>query len=133
MPYQAFNLPHKYPRKGGLVQSLGLMRWPRGRMAAVAAEEDGQFTTMSFIPPGRRIGVNADIRRGGRLRIEACDMQGKAYPGCRFEDCRPMTGDLFDAEVPWRDGGSIPGRPDEPVTLRVRLSQGRLFHLDFKE
>jgi hypothetical protein len=60
-------------------------------------------------------------------------MQGKAYPGCRFEDCRPMTGDLFDAEVPWRDGGSIPGRLDEPVTLRVRLSQGRLFHLDFKE
>lgn len=132
MFYGASNVPHKYPRKGYCASCKGLMRWPGGRMIALESKEYGQFTTMSLIPGGRHIAVNADIARGGKLIAEVCDETGRAFPGYAFADCDEAVGDLFGAFISWKGNNTLPAGEGEPVMLRFRMSYARLFYIEFR-
>jgi len=56
LPYTGYIYPHKYPP--GAWQFLpGFASWPGGRVVALEAPESGQFTTVGFEPPTRRIAL----------------------------------------------------------------------------
>lgn len=133
LPFQAGNLPHKYPRRGGVMKSAtGLSVWERGRLIAVEAQELGQFTTMAFLPPGRTVTINAVTLRGGSIRVEVADASGDAVPGRSFEDCEPIIGDQYRRTLVWNGCTDI-GVPDgQAILLRVRLDQAKLYFFDFE-
>ena len=131
LPYGAFNVPHKYPRKGAYQSGLGFAFWKKGRLVAVEAAERGQFTTFALMPPGRKVRINALTVRGGSVLVEVTNAARKAVPGRSFEDCKPIIGDQFRTLVTWKGGDDL-GVPDgTPVCLRFKLDQAKLFYLDF--
>lgn len=133
LPYIGFNVPHKYPRRGGFKYGLGFGCWPRGRLVAVAAPERGQFTTYALMPPGRKIRLNAvTTRGGGSVLVEVADLAGKAVSGRSFEDCNPLVGDQHKALVTWKGGEDVGLGDGKPISLRFRMEQAKLFFVDFE-
>lgn len=131
LPYTGYNVPHKYPR-GKFKFDTGYMVWPKGRIVAMEAPSLGEFATVGIMPPGRKLLLNAEIRRAGSLAIEVADLGGNPLPGRSFEDCDRLVGDLYLAPVTWKGQADL-GNPDgSPVVLRFKMDTARLYSLDFE-
>lgn len=138
LPYNGYRFPHKYPRgHEGFPPTLGFAVWPKGRICAVEAEGLGEFTTVGFIPPGNRLRINAETRRGGWIVVEVCAlsrgcMDLKAIPGRSFDDCAPVIGDQFRTLVTWKEGEDLGVPVGQPLALRFRMNQASIYALEFE-
>jgi hypothetical protein len=131
MPFRGDPLPHKYPR-GYYAERWGLAVWPKGRLIALEATDEGRFTSMAFLAPGKKMRVNALTERTGEVLIEAADLNGKPLPGRTFDDAVPIVGDQYMTEVRWNDAADLGVETGEPIVLRFRLKQAKLYCLDFE-
>ncbi|MHB9023818.1 MAG: hypothetical protein ACYC7E_06525 [Armatimonadota bacterium] len=130
LPYTGYDVPHKYPRKRAS-RSTGYALWPKGRLAGVAAKERGEFTTVRFIPPGRRLRINAVTARGGCIRIECLDDRLQPIPGREMTAAIPLSGDLYQQPVTWRNTEAVGGEEGQAVALRLSMDSAVIYHLDF--
>jgi len=130
LPYTGYNVPHKYPRRLWKY-APGYMVWPKGRLIALEAPALGEFTTAAFMPPGRRLRMNAVVRRGGRLLVEVAAMNGEALPGHAFVDAKPLFGDLFWTPVVWNGQDDLGFPEGDPIRLRFKLDQAQIYGLEF--
>jgi hypothetical protein len=130
LPYTGYNVPHKYPRKLWNY-APGYMVWPKGRLIALEAPALGEFTTVAFMPPGRRLRINALTRRGGRLLVEVAGMNGDPIAGRTFADTKPLFGDLFWTPVVWNSQEDLGFKDGSPIRLRFRLDQVQIYGLEF--
>lgn len=131
LPYTGYNVPHKYPR-GQFRFSTGYMAWPKGRLVAVQADGIGEFSTVSFVAPGRTLLINADIVRAARLLIEVADVHGRPIPGRTFADADPMFGDLYRKPASWKGQADMGVLAGTPIILRFRMDRTRLYSVDFE-
>jgi hypothetical protein len=130
LPYTGFVYPHKYPR-GAWGYDVGLAIWPKGRLIALEAADEGEFTTVAFIPPGKNLLVNALTKRAGFISIEVRDLDGNIVPGRSMDEATPIIGDQFRTPARWTHSTDLGVKEREPVMLRVRLKQAKLFGFDF--
>jgi hypothetical protein len=125
LPYLAHNFPHKYPR-GQVVGGTGYAIWPRGRLVAVEARERGEFTMIPVVAPGKTLRINAVTLRTGWVKVEVVGKQGRT-----LADCTPVIGDQHWSRVTWKDAADLGAEPGRPVTLRVEMSQAKIYGLEF--
>lgn len=129
--YSGYNLPHKYPR-GQLKSATGYAVWPNGRLVAVEARDQGEFATVAFVPPGRKLHLNVVTERAGQVLVEAVGyLEGRPLPGRTFADARPIVGDHRLAPVVWKDQDDLGHRDGDAVFLRFRMDKAQVFGLDF--
>jgi hypothetical protein len=126
LPYLAHNLPHKYPR-GQQVGRMGYAVWPRGRLVAVAAEEQGGFTMIPLLAPGKTLKINAVTGRTGWVKVEVAGVAGRS-----LADCMPIVGDQHWTRVTWNGGNDLGTGPQRVVTLRIEMKHARIFGLEFE-
>jgi hypothetical protein len=101
-------------------------------MIALEAEQRDEFSMVAIVPPGNKLRLNAVTRRGGSIRVEACGMNRTPLPGRSFDDSHPIIGDPFRTLVTWAGGDDLGIEPGNPVVLRFRLDQAKIFALDFE-
>lgn len=129
LPYEAYNVPHKYPR-GGWTFYGGLARWPHGRVVALEAKEKGEFWTVQFVPRQKpvRLRINAVTEQCGAIKIGIIGQDGKDV-----DDCGLLAGDMIWAPVTWK-GIEDPGiDKDQPVQLHIQLEYAKLYGLQWDE
>jgi len=131
LPYTGYAFPHKYPR-GAWSYRPGYAVWPKGRLVAVEAVETGEFSTVSFFPPGRKLRINALTRRAGSIRVAVTRRFGDYLPGRSFDDAVPFVGDQAWTPIRWKTGDELPSRPGEPIALCFRLDRARLYGVEFE-
>lgn len=133
LPYNGYRFPHKYPRgHADFPPNLGYAVWPKGRIIGLEAPQLGEFATVAVVPPGVQLRINAVTRRGGSIRIEACDVNGQPLPGRTFADCQPIIGDQFQTPVVWQGGADLGIQPGAAVMLRFKMDQAKIFALEFE-
>lgn len=138
LPYNGYRFPHKYPRGGeGYPPRLGFAVWPKGRLCAIEAPGQGEFTTVGFIPPGNHLRINAVTRRAGWVVVEVCGLNPgcidlRPLPGRTFADCAPIIGDQFRTPVTWGGADDLGVPVGQPVALRLRLNQASVYALEFE-
>jgi hypothetical protein len=126
LPYRGYHLPHKFPRF--LPQGeIGLAVWPRERLAAVAADEEGEFCTPPLAAPGEALYLNCLTRRAGSVQVEVVGKEGR-----RLEDCVPLAGDHRKARVRWKEQAALGVPRGGTVQLRFRLRAARLFSFEVR-
>ncbi len=131
IPYGGTRWPHKYPRWGGI---LGAERnawasWPKERLSAVVADQQGEFSTFPLLPAGRKLQLNARIRRGGEIRVglvgpgSVMDIMYDAteIPGRTADDCDSIFGDSLAHPVHWNGETDIGINDGEAVCLRFKM------------
>ena len=142
LPYRGYPIPHKYPgrtldtRTGlypGVPEETGLAVWPKGRLVGLEAPREGRFSTLSFIPPGNRITLNAVAPPAGELRVAVHRLDGEIVPGRAIEDCDPIVGDSASHRLSWQGGTGLGANEGEPVFLEFRLNQAKLYAVQFED
>jgi hypothetical protein len=126
LPYVGYALPHKFPRLERCGE-VGLAVWPKQRMAAVVADEEGEFFTQPLRIPGEELRLNFHARRDGFVKVEVVDQAGHA-----LEDCDPLWGDRLDARVSWKGNTRLGRGRGETVTLRFRMRAAKLFGFEVR-
>jgi hypothetical protein len=121
LPYIGYALPHKFPR---LIRSgdVGLAVWPKARLCAIVADEEGEFFTTPLKPSGSTLKLNFQTHRNGFVKVEVVGRDGR-----KLGDCDPLFGDKLDAPVSWKGDSSLGAASGEGVTLRFRLRSAKLF------
>jgi hypothetical protein len=125
LPYLAHNLPHKYPR-GQQVGRTGYAVWPRSRLVSVAADDQGGFTMIPLLAPGKTLKINAVTLRTGWVKVEVAGVDGR-----RLADCTPIIGDQHWTRVAWKGGDDLGTGERKVVTLRIELKHAKIFGLEF--
>ncbi len=131
LPYNGYIFPHKYPR-GQWKVAVGYAVWPKGRIIALEAPERGEFTTVAFLPPGRRMKINAVTARAGSIVVAVDDLARGALPGRSFEECDPIIGDCFRKPVTWKGQDDLGHGDGVGVRLHFRMEKAAIFALDFE-
>jgi len=126
--YHATSYPHKYPRWQSVLDAgrVGWVTWPKGRLCAVIADEEGEFYMPVTVPPCRELCVNVRTRKAGMVRVALHDI-----PGRSIEDCHPISGDHAAATVRWKDQSTIPVEPGRTILLHFTLRAAELFSLEW--
>ena len=128
--YSGSPVPHKHPRKPPLGK-LAWAWWPKGRLVALEAENEGSFALWQLQFDGRTARVNVTTPPAGWLRAEACDQRGVPLPGRSFDDCDPITGDVLDQPITWQGESDLGHAEGAPVVLRFRLRAAKLYSVRF--
>ncbi|MFQ3549233.1 MAG: twin-arginine translocation signal domain-containing protein [Armatimonadota bacterium] len=131
LPYNGYIFPHKYPR-GQWKMACGYAIWKKGRIIALCAPEYGEFTTVGFIAPGRKIKINAVTKRAGSIKIEVCDFDVNTINGRSFDDCDPIIGDVHNRFVTWKGKDDLGYNEGSPVVLKFKMDNAEIYGLDFE-
>jgi hypothetical protein len=131
MAYSGYEFPHKYPR-GAWSYGAGMIAWPKGRLIALSARQRGEFCTVTIAAPGRKLRINAVTTRAGSVSVEAAGLDGKPLPGRAFADAQRIIGDQYRTSVTWKDAADLGVEPGQPVALRFRLDQAKIYGLEFE-
>jgi hypothetical protein len=91
----------------------------------VDPQEPAVIVTKPVKCDGGRLQVTADAT-GGSLRVAVLDAEG-----CGLDDCRPITADVTDGVVRWRDGGNLDTVRGKPIRLQFELRQAKLYAFAF--
>lgn len=127
--YGGTRYPHKYPRWPGVLEEarIGWACWESGRLTAVTAAEFGEFYTIPAIPSGRRLKLNARIRRGGEIRVGIEGVEGRSV-----SDCGAVSGDGFEIPVRWKGNPDAGIRDGEPCALHFTMRSAELFGIQWE-
>lgn len=132
--YAGTPFPHKYPRWQEVLDAgrIAWAWWPKGRLCAVVAREEGEFFTLALTPAGRELRLNARVRRGGEVRVGLIGAAtGMPVSGRTIEDCDPICGDRPAHPVHWQGRTDIGAGAGEEVILRFKLRAAELFGFEW--
>ena len=122
--YTAINTTH-----GGFLPekkiTIALAKWRLDGLVSLEAKaEPGVVETVSLLPVGNRLIINADAS-GGRIAVEVLDAEGKPIPGYTQEDCVAVDGDSVRHRIQWKQHSLLPA--GRPVRLRFHLQDANLY------
>ncbi len=130
LPYSGYNVPHKYPRRRWRYRPAYAV-WPKGRLVALEAADTGEFATVGLMAPGRKLKLNAVVKRGGSLRVEVAGLTGKTLAGRSFADSMRVVGDWHYRTMAWRGEEDLGNPEGTAVMLRFRMDRAALYGLEF--
>ena len=106
--------------------AIGLATLPLDRFVSMEPRKDsGSLTTKPFKFEGDQLLVNVETR-GGALRIEVLDDDGKTILGYDAASCVPITAGALRAEAQWR-GKLLKELSGKRIRLRFHLTRAKLF------
>lgn len=114
----------KGPRAG-----VGFASCKPDRFVGVTAKADGQILTRPFWIDAPRLCANARIARGGSLRAEVLDIEGKVIPGFAMKDSIPSTGDSTAIELAWKGATGLTPLLNREIRLRVQCRNATIYSL----
>lgn len=127
IPYNGTSHPHKYPRWPGVITgNAGWATWPKDRICALKADEEGEFHTFAVPVAGTELRVNARVDRGGALQIGI-----EGFDAHSIDLCDVVTGDETGRTVTWRGDPGLRANPGDQVRLHVRMRAAELFALEW--
>jgi hypothetical protein len=107
--------------------STGLAVLRRDGFTSMDADSaEGSLTTRPVVFTGSHLFVNADVK-GGSLRAEILDEQGKLIAPFTKAQCIALRGDATKHEIKWNEGSDLAAIAGRPVRLRFHVNQGSFY------
>lgn len=133
IPYYGTSFPHKYPRWQDILDASrsGWAWWPKGRLCAVVADEEGSFATFHIVPAGRQLRLNVNTSYAGEVRVGLYDQNWQEVPGRTISDCDPISGDNLGMPVHWKGEADIGVKEGQPIVLHFKLRAAKLFSFEW--
>lgn len=126
--YSATRFPHKYPRWKHVLDAgnMAWAWWPKGRLCAVKADEEGEFFTFPIVPAGRTLRLNMRCDPAGLIQVGI-----QSVPNRSVSDCDPVIGDNLSALVRWKGKIDTRAPKGRPVVLHFRMRAADLFGFEW--
>lgn len=105
--------------------AIGLAKLRKDGFASLNANEcPGEILTKRFENVSGPLQINYSAR-GGSIRVELLDADGRAVPGYGRDDCEPLTDDSVRKVVTWKGGKNLPA--GGPIRFRFLLERAALY------
>ena len=127
VPVVGYVHAHKFPRGSEPFGAPGWATWREGRLAALEADELGEFATIEMVIEGSQLSLNLKCREAGSVLVELRDAGGQPLAGYTFADADPICDDSVDRRVTWRGEANIGRLSGQPISLAFRMSKTQLF------
>lgn len=109
---------------------IGFVSLKPDRFISLAANAGGaKLLTRPFWTETPEFYVNAGVRRGGEIRVEITNLDGRPIEGFRLRDCRPIVGDSIYHRIEWKGGRGAPALANRQIRLRVAAKNAKLYSL----
>jgi len=131
-PYDGYVYPHKYPRWGDHMGKIGLAGWKKERLAAVIADEVGQFTTRPLTSQGTKLLLNFQTKRDGYVKVSIEGKDNAPIASRTVALCDPLFGDEIKKQVTWKGESDIAIKPGESFILHFELREARLYSFELR-
>ena len=106
--------------------AIGLAKLRKDGFASLDADEaPGEILTKKFAGVSGTLQINFK-GRGGSLRVELLDGDGRVMPGYGRDECEPAKGDSVRQAVTWKDKKELPAGQG-PVRFRFIMDHVRLY------
>lgn len=116
-------------RHPGMRLRRGVIR-KDGFVSLQSAGRTGEALTRPLRIAGDSLEVNYATDATGWIRFELCKTDGTPIEGFTLYDSEAVFGNELQHNVRWR-GGSLPTLHDEPVRLRIRMTNADLYSFRF--
>ena len=93
----------------------------------ISAETPGVITTTPLTFLGDTVGVTADVRNGGSVRVSILDGAGNIQAASD-----PITDTITDGRVKWRKSQDVVGLRGERIRLRFQLRNAKLYSFQIR-
>jgi hypothetical protein len=123
-----WHVPHKYPRSFPGFGQAGWVRWTRGRLAALRADEDASFNLFPIKTNKRKMIINYSTKKSGYIKI---GVNGKE-PLRVITDADIIIGDDIDRIVTWNGNSDMGNSPDEGIQIQVEMRNADLYSIRFE-
>ncbi len=128
-PLEGLDVPevHDFSKVG---YGLGLAQLRLDGFASLdaSAVREGILVTRPFLSTGNRLIINADVREGGYIDVEATDGADEIIPGRSRDACDTCVGDSVRHEVTWRGDSHLPlGKSNRFRKLRFFMHKADLY------
>ena len=134
--YASENLGIKGPHEDGSFPRVRRFTIRKDGFVSVRAEhEQGELVTKPLIFAGNKLTVNynAQLAKGGSVRVEILDDKQRPISGFTVNDSDPLSKDEINATVAWRDQADIGSLVGKTIHLRFVLNHADLFSFQFTE
>ena len=132
MPVLGYARPHKFSRGGD--QKLGqpgFAVWKKGRLAAIAAEERGGFSTPKLLPAKDKLKLNFSTKPAGMIQVELRGAKGEVLPGYSFDECEPLVGNEIAHIVTWNGKSELGELAQQDIVVAFRMYSAKLYSFEF--
>ncbi len=105
--------------------SIARAAWRLDGLVSMRAHDDmGTIETVSFIPDGKRLYVNANVKQG-QLMVEVLDSNKNVIPGYDKNTNLIEYVDSIKLPIKWNNSDMLPRQ--KPISLKFYLKKGDLF------
>ncbi len=123
--YGAWDKDHRAP-DAAITGRVGLATLRKDGFASLdAGDKTGLVTTRLLNGLGGQLHVNA-VTRGGELKVEVLDADGKVLPGYSRETCKAVRGRGIEQLVSWETHEELPASK-RPMKLRFIFRKASLY------
>jgi len=126
-PYIGYQYPTSSRVMTPHMGRIGLAIWPSERLAAIVADEDGEFVTTPLASQGTKLFLNFQTKRNGYVKVAVNGANGRT-----IEACDPMFGDALEHQVTWKGEGTIGIEPGKSFDLHFKLRAAKLFSFELR-
>ncbi|MBI2300636.1 MAG: hypothetical protein HYU66_17140 [Armatimonadetes bacterium] len=120
-------VPHAWDKVSDEDNAIGLATLRLdGFVSLDAGDAEGVLLTPPLVPAGPELYVNLDAPQG-EARVEVLDAGGTPVPGLSDAASLAVTGNAVRLQVHWAGGADLARVAGQPVRLRFRLKQARLY------
>lgn len=99
------------------------------RFVCIECRGEGSLLTRAFWTETPEFFVNADVRKGGWVRVEIIDLEGQAIPGFESARCVPIEGDHVLHRVAWRGEPDRSALAHREIRFRLRAKNAAIWAL----
>lgn len=101
-----------------------------GFVGIVAGKTGGELLTRPLLTASNNLVVNYKVQKGGSLRAELQDADGRPLKGFALADCKPLVGDEIEASIEW--SGTNPQEAMRSFRIRFVLENATLYSMRCK-
>jgi len=105
---------------------LGTLRRD-GFVSLNAGNKSGTVVTRPLTFEGKALFVNAEVGRTGYVKVALREISGKPVEPYLLEKCNPITGDLLEGRVTWKDRNTIDHPHQRSMRLVFELKNAKLY------
>ncbi|GAB4153961.1 MAG: hypothetical protein Tsb009_30470 [Planctomycetaceae bacterium] len=104
-----------------------------GFVSVNAPATGGELVTKPLRFEGNMLTINAKTNKGGSIRVELQDANGKPISGFSAAESVPFLGDTLKHKVAWKSGTDVSKLAGKTIRLRFILKNADLFSLKFEK
>jgi hypothetical protein len=131
LPFHGSPMPHKYARYKSFGGGSGFAVWPKERIVALEAEEEGEFWLNPLMPAGSQLALNVRTTKSGCVRVAVLDNTGQPLSGRSLADADPIEGDFQRKVATWKGQDHVACQDGQPIMLHFQMRSAQLFSFEF--